>query len=143
MSLIYRKPQLDDGQRIHKMVLAAGTLDINSAYLYYLLADHFRDTVVLAESADGTLLGFVTAYRPPNDPHHLFIWQIAVAPAARGQGIGSGLLKALLQRPFMTDIQRIDCTITSNNTASLSLFRHLAALLKRPYSPAIPLSRTA
>lgn len=131
MHITYREPQQADGLRMHQMVQSSGTLDVNSAYLYALLADHFRETVVVAEDAAGQLQGFVTAYRPPTAPHTLFVWQIAVAPAARGQGLGLGLLEALLTRPALADIQSIDCTITADNLASRRLFEKLAATRQR------------
>jgi len=132
MKLNYREPLPDDGRRIHQMVLESGTLDVNSAYLYFLLADHFRKTVVLAESPAGDLGGFVTAYRPPQAPQTLFIWQVAVAAELRGRGIASRLLENLMQRPFFADIQRIELTITPDTLASLRLFARLARDLRRP-----------
>ncbi|MGD9499837.1 diaminobutyrate acetyltransferase [Halothiobacillus sp.] len=133
MTLDYREPRLDDGARIHRMVLEAGTLDVNSAYLYFLLSDHFRDTCVIAES-DSVPCGFLTAYRLPRAPDTLFIWQVAVHPDWRGRGVASGLLDALTQRAWFGDIRRIELTISPDNAASQALFRRWAARLERPLS---------
>lgn len=131
MTLDYREPRLDDGARIHRMVLEAGTLDVNSAYLYFLLSDHFRDTCVIAES-DSVPCGFLTACRLPRAPDTLFIWQVAVHPDWRGKGIASGLLDALSQRAWFEDIRRIELTISPDNTASQALFKRFAVRLARP-----------
>ncbi|OZB35949.1 MAG: diaminobutyrate acetyltransferase [Halothiobacillus sp. 14-56-357] len=135
MTLDYREPRLDDGARIHRMVLEAGTLDVNSAYLYFLLSDHFRETCVVAESDSvphELLGGFLTAYRLPRAPDTLFIWQVAVHPDWRGRGVASGLLDALTRRTWFDDISRIELTISPDNTASQALFRRWAARLERP-----------
>ena len=77
MTIHFREPRLEDGGRIHRLIERAGTLDLNSAYLYFLLADHFRSTCAIAEDGEN-LVGFVTAYRLPDNPDSLFVWQIGV-----------------------------------------------------------------
>lgn len=131
MTITYREPRLSDGARIHQMVLRAGTLDVNSAYLYFLLADHFRATCVLAES-DTELVGFLTGYRRPDAPGVLFVWQVAVDPNMRGRGVASGLLHALETRPWFAEIKRIELTISPDNPASQALFARWADRLERP-----------
>jgi L-2,4-diaminobutyric acid acetyltransferase len=124
-SIRYRRPCLADGHRVWALVQAAGTLDLNSSYLYLLLCDHFADTCLLAERQE-ELLGFVTAYRPPARPDSLFVWQVGVLPSARGQGIAKGLLKALLALVAGHNIRWIEATISPSNTASRALFLALA-----------------
>jgi L-2,4-diaminobutyric acid acetyltransferase len=131
MTIAYREPRLSDGARIHQMVLRAGTLDVNSAYLYFLLADHFHATCVLAES-DSELAGFLTAYRLPDAPSTLFVWQVAVSPEMRGQGVASGLLQALETRSWFPDIRRVELTISPDNPASQGLFTRWANRLNQP-----------
>lgn len=140
MTITYREPCLDDGARIHRMVLEAGTLDVNSAYLYFLLSDHFRDTCVIAES-QSQLCGFLTAYRLPRAPDTLFIWQVAVHPEWRGKGIASGLLAAITQRAWFNQVNRIELTISPDNAASQALFRRWAEKLQRPLKITPYLSR--
>ncbi|MFP4155913.1 MAG: diaminobutyrate acetyltransferase, partial [Halothiobacillaceae bacterium] len=109
----------------HQLVLDSGVLDVNSAYLYFLLADHFGETCVVAEN-EGELLGFLTAYRLPRDPSVLFVWQIGVSDRARGQGVASGMLEALRTRRFFGEIREIQLTISPSNQASQGLFRKWA-----------------
>ena len=104
-----------------ELVQASGALDVNSPYLYYLLADHFSSTCAYAVSGEDAA-GFVSAYRLPDDPQCLFVWQIAVAPAFRGCGLGLKLLDDLVQRPWFRAIRRVCCTISPSNAASRRLF---------------------
>ncbi|HHQ69782.1 MAG TPA: diaminobutyrate acetyltransferase [Halothiobacillaceae bacterium] len=131
MTITYREPRQEDGGRIHQLVERAGTLDLNSAYLYFLLADHFRSTCAVAEDKE-QLLGFVTAYIRPDRPDTLFVWQIGVDAAARGQGVASGLLKNLQDRPWFSDLRAIDLTISPDNQASQALFTRWAEKLGCP-----------
>ncbi len=123
--ICYRQPTLSDGHKLHALVQTAGTLDVNSCYLYLLLCDHFSETCILAEREE-ELLGFVTAYRPPNRPDSLFVWQVGVLPSARGQGIARALLDTLLAQDSCRDICWIELTISPSNTASRALFQSLA-----------------
>ena len=128
MTITYRPPSKADGKSIHQLVRDSKTLDLNSAYLYFLLADHFRDTCVVAER-DGRLIGFVSAYRLPARPDTLFVWQIGVDAGARGQGVASAMLRAYEQRPFFRGIRRIELTISPSNKASQALFQRWAERL--------------
>ncbi|HZJ81490.1 MAG TPA: diaminobutyrate acetyltransferase [Guyparkeria sp.] len=130
MAIRFREPRLEDGARVHQLVKRAGTLDLNSAYLYFLLADHFRSTCALAENGQD-LVGFVTAYRLPDNPDTLFVWQIGVDASARGQGVASGLLETLQGRDWFGDIKRIELTISPDNPASKALFTRWAEKLGR------------
>lgn len=130
MTIHFREPRLEDGGRIHQLIQRAGTLDLNSAYLYFLLADHFRSTCAIAENGDD-LVGFVTAYRLPDNPDSLFVWQIGVDASARGQGVASRLLNALQERDWFTEIKRIELTIAPDNPASQALFTRWAEKLGR------------
>jgi len=137
MSITYRPPSKSDGKSIHQLVRDSKTLDINSAYLYFLLADHFRDTCVVAER-DGQIVGFVSAYRLPARPQTLFVWQIGVAASTRGQGVASRMLQELEKRPFFENVDEIQLTISPSNQASQALFQKWAERLDttlntRPY----------
>ena len=121
--MMIRKPTLDDGQEIWRLVKDSGVLDVNSAYSYLLQCRDFADTCAVAEDAVG-LTGFVTGYRPPDHSEVLFIWQIGVAPRARGQGLGKHLLRDVLRRN--DDVVSIEATIAPGNRASRALFASLA-----------------
>ncbi|AEG31380.1 diaminobutyrate acetyltransferase [Thiomicrospira cyclica] len=122
MNITIRPTQLSDGTGLANLVKASGTLDVNSDYLYFLLADHFSETCAIAVDDKQTPIGFVTAYRLPKDPTTLFIWQIAVAEEARGQGLAKKLLQHLTEQVWFDSINQVVCTISPHNCASNALF---------------------
>lgn len=125
--IVYRPPTIEDGTPIWKLVRDSGVLDLNSAYCYLLLCKDYWKTCAVAE-AKGETLGFVTAYLPPGREDSLFIWQIGVSSALRGQGVAGRLLRELLQRESCRGVRFLETTIGPSNDASHALF---AALAKR------------
>ncbi len=125
MAVIIRNASPHDGAAMWALVARMGGLELNSAYAYVLLASHFRDTCLVTERA-GQLVGFVAAYRPPSEPGDLFVWQVGVAPEARGQQVASRLLDALVTCPAGRDSRYLTATVSPDNDASLRLFRGFA-----------------
>ena len=123
--LTFRAPRETDGARVWALVGRGGGLEQNTCYAYVLLCSHFADTCVVAE-LDGALAGFVMAYRPPSHPDEIFVWQVAVAPEARGRGLGAKLLAALLERPGARGARFLSATVSPDNAASLALFHGFA-----------------
>lgn len=124
-----RSPCLDDARHIHALIQASPPLDVNSLYVYLLLAHHHAGTCVVAEGANGLLQGFVSAYVPPQTPDVLFVWQVAVHESARGLGLGGAMLKALLSRPGLQAVRYIETTVGPENAASRGMFASLARKL--------------
>ena len=100
-------------------------LDANAVYTYLLLATHFSETCAVAERG-GALLGFVSGYRKPLDPSVLFVWQVAVRPDARGQGVARRLITHILRRRVCADVCFLEATVTPTNDASWALFQRVA-----------------
>lgn len=98
-------------------------LDVNSPYAYVLWGDRFAATSNVAVEPDGEIVGFVTGFRPPDDPAALFVWQIGVVGHSRGRGVARQMLDDLLAR---TAPSWLEATVTPSNTASASLFRGVA-----------------
>lgn len=119
--IFIRAPKLEDGASVHALIKACPPLDLNSAYLYFLVCDHFRSTSVVAEY-DGKLLGCISAYRRPDQPDVLFVWQVAVHSDARGQGLGRRMLDAVAARSDAKHAKWMETTISPSNTASRRLF---------------------
>lgn len=120
---ILRPPDRSDGAAMWE--LAQGAVDSNSPYAYVMLCEYFAASCVVAER-DGAAVGFVTGFRPPEDPSTLFVWQIVVGPAARGTGLGSRMLDHLADRPSAPPVTTLEATVTPDNTASRKLFRSFA-----------------
>lgn len=123
--LHFRAPRARDGLRIWKAVRSDEVLEDNSAYCYVLLCTHFAAHGIVAER-DGELAGFVAAYRPPSDPASVFVWQVGVAPAGRGRGLGKELLRRLIRRPANRDAEYLSATVAPDNEVSNRLFAAFA-----------------
>ncbi|CAM2811473.1 diaminobutyrate acetyltransferase [Vibrio diazotrophicus] len=121
---VFRVPTASDGAKIHELISQCAPLDENSAYCNFLQSTHFQSTCVVAE-CDGEIVGFVSAYRKPDNPSELFIWQVAVHESARGKGLAFHMLKEILTRDDLQDIQVLETTITKDNLGSWSLFKKL------------------
>jgi L-2,4-diaminobutyric acid acetyltransferase len=122
-----RKPSPDDAAAIWNLVDCTPVLDDNSPYAYMLLCSHFAETGLVAYRGE-ELLGFVLGYARPDDHSTAFVWQVAVAEAARGQGLGTRLLDGWFARcARRSDLRWVEATVTPSNTASRSLFESFAS----------------
>lgn len=130
-AITFRTATLSDAGKIWQLVSDSGVLDENSRYCYLLLCRDFGDTCVVA-CRGSEMVGFVTAYRPPQRPDCIFIWQIGVAGAVRGQGLATRILEALLALPACRDVRVLEATVTPSNTASRRLFQSFAESLDVP-----------
>jgi L-2,4-diaminobutyric acid acetyltransferase len=120
-----RPARARDAAAIWRVLPAVGNLERNSAYAYLLLCTHFADTSIVAER-DGAIVGFVLGYRPPSQHDAMFVWQVGVAPEARGAGLASHMLDRLLANHGCAGVRMLTATVSPDNTASLALFRAFA-----------------
>lgn len=127
-----RKPNITDGAAVHSLISRCTPLDSNSMYCNLLQCFHFSDNAILAEE-NKQLIGFISGYRLPQQPDTLFIWQVAVDPCARGQGLASKMLLQLLANQN-GEVQHLHTTITSTNDASWNTFQRLARTLNAPFN---------
>ena len=124
----FRHPTIADGAAIWQLVIDAGTLDQNSSYLYLLLCRNFANSCAVAER-DGKLVGFVTGLRSTERPDVWFLWQIGVAPSARGQGLAGRLAHFVLDALMPQGVRFLETTVTASNEASRALFAGIARRL--------------
>ena len=124
-AVTFRNPQVADGAAIWRVVKDSGVLDLNSAYMYLLLAKEFGDCCVVAEH-NGQVVGFVTGFRPPARTDSIFLWQVGVDASMRGQGLGKRLLAAFLQSRGAEGATMLETTISPSNEASKALFTAIA-----------------
>ena len=122
----FRTPAADDGPALFDLIASCPPLDQNSRYCNLLQVTHFAATAVLAESDSGELLGAVTGYLKPDTPDCLFIWQVAVAPSARGQRLAPAMMDEILSRPACRRVRWLETSITPDNQASWAAFRKFA-----------------
>jgi L-2,4-diaminobutyric acid acetyltransferase len=130
-SIALRPPRKADGAAIHALVDACKPLDLNSLYLYLLIGEHFSATSVVGEK-DGNIVSLISAYVLPEKPDTIFVWQVAVGEAARGQGIAKRMLHEIVSRPACRSVRFMETTITPSNEASQALFRSFARDMQAP-----------
>lgn len=123
-----RRPNQEDGAAVNALIARCKPLDENSLYCNLLQCTHFRETSALAE-LDGEVVGFVSGYLKPEAPDSLFIWQVAVAPEARGMTLAKRLMLDILHRPAARNVRHVQTTITGDNQASHGVFSSLARSL--------------
>lgn len=124
-TLSFRAPTSKDGADVWDLIRKSGPLDENSLYCNLVQCDHFADTCVIAELG-GVIVGWISAFLPPDSPDTLFVWQVAVGDSARGRGVAKKMLSELLERPVCVDVKQIKTTITADNEASWALFNSFA-----------------
>ena len=117
----FRTPTDTDGAAIWNLIRESKPLDENSMYCNLIQCTDFADTCVVAE-LDGEIVGWISAYIKPTEPETVFVWQVAVSETARGMGVGSRMLTALLDRDACRDVTTLQTTITRSNEASWALF---------------------
>ncbi|ROR71986.1 diaminobutyrate acetyltransferase [Bogoriella caseilytica] len=121
-AIVIRPTSGTDGAHMWRLARESGALDLNSSYAYLQLAQDFGQSCRIAER-DGEALGFVLAYPPSARPGHLFVWQVAVSVAARGEGLAGRMIDDLLDDPA---VEYLEATVTEDNAGSRALFAGIA-----------------
>jgi L-2,4-diaminobutyric acid acetyltransferase len=124
-----RSPEVQDGAHAWRLISACPPLDTNSLYCNLLQCSHFSGTSAIAEQSAGPV-GFIAGYLIPERENTLFIWQVAVSDAARGEGLATRMLEYILSRPLCNDVCYLETTITPDNQASWALFEGIADKLR-------------
>lgn len=139
-----REPAAEDAAQLNQLVRDCAPLDPNSLYCNLLHCTHFAATSVAAvrrSPVGERLVGFISAYIPPEQQDTLFVWQVAVAPEARHQGLGRRMLDAIVERPACADVRFLDTTINPSNGASWALFESWADRRDAPTETALHFER--
>lgn len=123
-SLTFSKPSVEDGASMWELVKNS-TLDLNSAYKYIMMCEFFAETCVVAKE-NNKLVGFVTAFIPPEKPDVVFVWQVGVDASQRGKGLASKILHELLERDACKNVNYLEATVTPSNQASQALFKRIS-----------------
>ncbi len=134
--IVFRSPEAKDGARVNRLIARCPPLDTNSLYCNLLQCTHFAATSLIATRASEAA-GFASGYILPEQPDTLFVWQVAVAPDCRGQGLAGRMLARLLDAPACRSANALETSITRANTASWRTFRALATSLgtRLTYAP--------
>lgn len=138
--LTIRNPRSTDAISVHNLIRASAFVDDNSPYLYLLVCSHFAKTSAIAER-NGETVGVISGYIPPEQPDTLFVWQVAVDPMMRRQGLARTMLKSMLLGEACKNVQFIDTTVTADNSASRRLFTSFANKLDCPLNESVMFDR--
>lgn len=122
---VFRPPTIGDAQAAAALIAASPPLDANSLYCTLLQCTHFAGTCIVAEKGSH-LEGWISGYRPPDQPEALFVWQVAVHERARGSGLAIAMLDRLLARRDLSAIAWVKTTITASNEPSRRMFARFA-----------------
>ena len=90
---------------------------------------------------NGEIVGFISAYKKPEQENTLFVWQVAVDEKARGLGLASNMLMHILKRSQCQSIDSLETTITEDNKGSWALFERLAKTLSTDLNSSIWLEK--
>ncbi len=121
----FRHPLASDGDALNALLATTPVLDGNSVQCTLLQCSHFAQTSVAA-FFHGQLVGFVSAYYPPNEPNTLFVWQVVVAQDLRDLGLGKKMLHWLIAQPGCEQAIHLVTAIGIKNSISWSMFDSFA-----------------
>lgn len=124
-------PTAEDAAEIHALIAACPPLDRNSLYANLIQSTHFSGTCAVAR-LNGKIAGWISGHCPPERDTTYFLWQVAVHPTARGQGLAQRMLNHILARPALASVREMETSITRSNEASWRLFRSLSGWLQAP-----------
>ncbi|HKK12625.1 MAG TPA: diaminobutyrate acetyltransferase [Flavobacteriaceae bacterium] len=130
MKTTIRKPQINDGKDIWKLVKRIGNLDLNSEYCYFMTADLFSDhCAIVADEDSQELLGFALCIVKPEKKDTLFVWQIGVDQRAQGNGLAKKMINFIVDNQDHK-LSYIQATVTDDNKSSRALFSSIARFYK-------------
>ncbi|QIJ60673.1 diaminobutyrate acetyltransferase [Streptomyces sp. JB150] len=121
-----RTPRPADAPAVWRLVRDSDILDTNSLYYYHLWFRDFAATSVVAETDDGQVIGFVTAYIRPSRPDTLMAWQSAVDPAHRAPGLATRMMHELADRAAGLGATCVETTVNPGNRAVALMLRRFA-----------------
>lgn len=124
-SVTIEPPSIDDGPHLWRLATEAGSLDVNSPYSYLLWCRDFAGTSVVARDR-GRPVGFISGYTRPGQARTLFVWQVAVAPTHRRQGLARRMLDHLAESLAPRGVEAVEATVTPSNESSTRLFTSFA-----------------
>lgn len=105
------------------------TLDLESQRPDAVWAERLRNAVasgqdcVLLAEVDGAARGVVWAKADASDPRTVNLFQMWVAPEARGRGVGDALLQAALQWARQSGAHRVGLGVAVGDTPAARLYQ--------------------
>ncbi|EIV92186.1 GNAT family N-acetyltransferase [Frankia sp. QA3] len=85
-----------------------------------LFFQHFADTSVFGEAADGRLTAFLIGFRSAAQPDAAYIHFVGVDPALRRRGVAAGLYRWFFAQAAAGGARRVDAITSPGNAASVA-----------------------
>ncbi|MEE1927848.1 diaminobutyrate acetyltransferase [Streptomyces sp. TRM 70351] len=127
-----RRPTVEDARAMHTLVAESPVLDTNSVYSYLMWCRDFSDTSVVAQRENGSVIGFVSAYRRPAEENVLFAWQTATDPEDRVPGLPTAMFSYLARRTSAAGVTHLETTVNPGNRAVIMMINKWATSLSAP-----------
>lgn len=121
----YRKMTEADVPAVHQIELNSFPTPWTLDSFYYEMTDNQFAHYVLAVDEDETIIGFCGMWMVVDSAQ---ITNVAVAKAARGQGIGEGLMREALRISKESDMDVMSLEVRVSNEVALNLYRKLGFL---------------
>lgn len=117
-----RKLAVSDSPDVQSLVADCPPLDVHTPYTYWTILSR-EPSFCFGSWKDDELVGAVLAI-PSGES--VFVWQVGVRAASRGEGIARALLDGLLTAASQRSFTALEATVGPANAASRKLFRAFA-----------------
>ncbi|MCL9796518.1 GNAT family N-acetyltransferase [Frankia sp. AgKG'84/4] len=85
-----------------------------------LFFQHFTDTSVLAEHADGGIAAFLVGFLSSSQPGTAYVHFVGVDPGLRRRGVAAGLYQRFFTLAATRGARRVRCVTSPGNAVSLA-----------------------
>lgn len=117
---------IGDYPSVRKIIDQSENLDSHTDYTYWVALNFWPELFLVATDGE-SIVGFTFGLRSKENPDRIFLWQVGVLSSARQKGIATSLVKELCNRGIQNGVRELWVTIADENTASLALFKKMAA----------------
>lgn len=121
-NVTYRKMVSDDVPAVYEIELATFSVPWTLDSFYYEVHENQYAHYVLATEADGSIIGFCGMWMVIDAAQ---ITNVAVIDAARGRGIGEGLMREAIRIAQGHDMEVMSLEVRVTNTVAQNLYRKL------------------
>jgi L-2,4-diaminobutyric acid acetyltransferase len=123
---VIRNIEPSDADILQTFVSKCPPLDPHTLFTYWVLARYQPTYGFAAQDLNGEVIGLLTAIASSNNDETVYVWQIGVAPAVRGNGLAQDLLHELNMAALQNRRRLLEVSIDSHNQESYRLFHAFA-----------------
>lgn len=119
MSILYRRMTVDDVPQVHAIEVATFAEPWSMDSFMAEMERNACARYIVAEQ-NGQLIGYAGAWLIIDEGH---ITNVAVTPAERGKGVGTALMRALMQYAANMGVQYMTLEVRKSNLTAQKLYR--------------------